>query len=60
MKFCFNWPSGLEKKSFEMVDRQTDGQHRTDDGACLYYKLTNEPKDSDDLKILTNVVPSGL
>ena len=25
-----------------------DGQ--TDDGAWLYYKLTNEPKGSDDLK----------
>ena len=28
-----------------------DGQW-TDDGACLYYKLTNEPKGSGELKIL--------
>ena len=25
---------------------------RTDDGACLYYKLTNEPKGSGELKML--------
>ena len=35
----------LEKKSFEMVDGR-----RTDDGACLYYKLTNEPKGSGELE----------
>ena len=29
--------------------RTTDGQ-RMDDGACLYYKLTNEPKGSGELK----------
>ena len=34
-----------------MVDGRTDDGHRTDDGACLYYKLTNEPKGSDELKI---------
>ena len=30
-----------------------DGQ-RTDDGACLYYKLTNEPKGSGELKTVRN------
>ena len=28
-----------------------DGRQRTDDGACLYYKLTNEPKGSGELQI---------
>ena len=27
-----------------------DGRQRTDDRACLFYKLTNEPKDSGELK----------
>ena len=34
----------LEKKIFE------NGGWRTDDGPWLYYKLTNEPKDSGELK----------
>ena len=34
-----------------MVDGGTDTGRRTDDGACLYYKLTNEPKGSGELKI---------
>ena len=33
-----------------MVDGQMDGRRRMDDGACLYYKLTNEPKGSGELK----------
>ena len=37
-------PAVLEKKIFE------NGEQRTDDGACLYYKLTNEPKGSGELK----------
>ena len=43
------------RRSLKMVDgwttynARTDGQ-RTDDGACLYYKLTNEPKGSGELK----------
>ena len=32
----------------KMVDEQ-----RTDDGACLYYKLTNGPKGSGELKTNT-------
>ena len=35
-------PAVLEKKIFENCGR-------TDDGACLYYKLTNEPKGSGEL-----------
>ena len=35
-----------------MVDGRstTDDGRRADDGACLYYKLTNEPKGSGELK----------
>ena len=42
------------RRSLKMVDgrqQTTDkGQQRTDDGACLYYNLTNEPKGSSELK----------
>ena len=37
-------PAVLEKKIFE------NGGRRTDDGPWLYYKLTNEPKGSGELK----------
>ena len=38
-----------------MVDGQrTDNGHRTDDGPWLYYKLTNEPKGSGELKTKTS------
>ena len=39
-----------------MVDgRTTTGNGRwTDDGACLYYKLTSEPKGSGELKTEPN------
>ena len=43
MKFGFDWPSGFGKWG-------TDGRRQTDDGACLNYKLTNEPKGSGELK----------
>ena len=33
MEFCYIWPSGFRKKSFESVDGR-----RTDDGGCLSYK----------------------
>ena len=38
------------RRSLKMVDERTDvNGRRTDDGACLYYKLTNEPKGSGEL-----------
>ena len=40
----------LEKKIFE------NGGRRTDDGPWLYYKLTNEPKGSGELKKWTAVL----
>ena len=45
-------PVVLEKKIFENGGRRTDddGQWRMDDGPWLYYKLTNEPKGSGELK----------
>ena len=49
MRFGFDWSSGLEKKIFENGGR-TDGR-QMDDGPWLYYKLTNEPKGSGELKI---------
>ena len=40
------------RRFFKMVDGRTDNRRRqTDDGACLYYKLTNEPKGSGELKM---------
>ena len=43
-------PAVLEKKIFENGGRWTDGRRRTDDRPWLYYKLTNEPKGSGELK----------
>ena len=43
-------PAVLEKKIFENGGRMMDGQ-RMDNGPWLYYKLTNEPKGSGELKI---------
>ena len=35
MEFIFDWPNGFgEEDLWKLL---------TDDGACLYYKLTNEP-----------------
>ena len=42
MKFGFDWPSGFEEEDL--------WKWWTDDGAWLYYKLINEPKDSGELK----------
>ena len=39
-----DWPSVLEKKIFENGGRMTDNR------PWLYYKLTNEPKGSGELK----------
>ena len=41
-------PAALEK-IFENGGRTDDGRQRTDDEACPYYKLTNEPKGSSEL-----------
>ena len=41
----------LEKKIFENGGQRMDGR-RTDDKQWLYYKLTNEPKGSGELKSL--------
>ena len=42
----------LRRRSLKIVDGQrTDNGHRTDDGPRLYYKFTNEPKGSGELKI---------
>ena len=46
MKFGFNWPSGFGEDLWKWW---TDGQ-RMEDRTCLYYKLTNEPKCSGELK----------
>ena len=51
MKFGFDRPSGSEQgQSLKMVD---DGL--MDDGPRLYYKLTNEPKGSGELKMTTHL-----
>ena len=42
MKFGFDWPSGFGEEDL--------WKWWTDDGACLYYKLTNKPKGSGELK----------
>ena len=46
MKFGFDRLSGFGEGIF-------DGRRRTDDGPWLYYKLTNEPKGSGELKSKT-------
>ena len=43
-------PAVLEKKIFENGGRTDNGRQQTNDGACIYYKLTNEPKGSGELK----------
>ena len=48
-------PAVLEKKIFENGGR-TDNGRRTDGGACLNYKLTNEPKGSGELKIVFIII----
>ena len=52
MKSGFDYPAVLEKKIFENGGRTTENGQRTDDGPCLYYKLTNEPKGSGELKMV--------
>ena len=54
MNLALIGPAVLEKKIFENGGRTTtdDNGQRTDDGACLYYKLTNGPKGSGELKFI--------
>ena len=49
MKLASTGPSGFGENLWKWW---TDGQQRRDDRACLYYKLTNEPKGSGELKIV--------
>ena len=44
-------PAVLEKKIFENGGRTDNGRQQTDDRASLYYKLTNEPIGSGELKM---------
>ena len=50
MKFGFDW--FWRRRSLKMVDRQQTDNGRMDEGPWLYYKLTNEPKGSGELKTL--------
>ena len=45
-------PAVFEKifENGKWTDKGQTDEQRTDDGACLYYKLTNEPKGSGELK----------
>ena len=66
MKFGFDRPSGFWRRSLKMVDDgrtdvrtddgRTDGRRQTHDGPCLYFKLTNEPKGSGELKTLSQCI----
>ena len=42
----------LRRRSLKSVD-DDDGRRQMDNGACLYYKLTYEPKSSGELKRYT-------
>ena len=52
MKFGFDWPSAFGEE--DLWKWQTDGRWttdgQTDERPWLYYKLTNEPKGSGELK----------
>ena len=55
MKFDFDWPSSFGEEDlwkWWMDGRQKDGQ--TDNGAWLYFKLTNESTDSGELTSLAH------
>ena len=52
MKFSFDWPSGFWGDVQECGLRTDDEGGWMDDRACLYYKLTHEPKGSGELIIL--------
>ena len=52
MKFGFDWPSGFGEDLWKWWTDKDNGRM---DGTWLYYKLTNEPKGSGELKILYTV-----
>ena len=52
-EICLRLAQQFWRRSLKMVDGWTDANGRwTDDRACLYYKLTSEPKGSGELKIV--------
>ena len=52
MKFSFDWPS--EYLISRCLKCMSDGQ--TDEGVCLHYKLTNEPKGLGELVIVLIII----
>ena len=52
MEFGFEWPGGFGEEDLWKWWTK-DGRGRMDDGPWLYYKLTNEPKGSGELKTFT-------
>ena len=48
MKFGFHLPGGFWIENVQRV-WTTDGRRRASNGACLYFKLTHEPKRSGEL-----------
>ena len=64
IKFGFDWPSGFGEENGGRTTsngrRTTDNGQRTDDGAYLYYKLTNAPKGSGELKIISSDAIRGM
>ena len=49
-------PAVWRRRSLKMVAGQRTDNGRTDDGSWLYYKLTNEPKGSGELKCTKIVI----
>ena len=61
MKFGFNRPSGFRGEDVWKCWQHTHTYIRTDDrGLPIYYKLTNEPKDSGELIIIRRRITSTI
>ena len=60
MKFGFDRPSGFGEEDLWKWWTTVDGRRLTDDGPWLYYKLTNEPKGSGELKIFSSEAIRGM